>query len=120
MASDNLRLLRLNLLYHDAQVGCAAQVQRPSRNTGIRPNVIVRNPGSFCWPNMSFLIHHSARRVLSQVVIGCGIALVCAYTLKIVGVELPAYEVLIACIIGIALVIAGAKLQRRRHIRRLQ
>ena len=80
----------------------------------------VRNQCSLPRLNVPLFTHRGARRVLSQIVIGCGIALACAYALKIVGVELPGFEVLIACLIGVALVIAGAKLQRRRHIRRLQ
>jgi peptidoglycan/LPS O-acetylase OafA/YrhL len=62
----------------------------------------------------------TARRVLSQVVIGCGVALACIYALRMVGIEFSMFDLLIACIVGISLVVAGVKLQGMRRIRRIQ
>jgi peptidoglycan/LPS O-acetylase OafA/YrhL len=62
----------------------------------------------------------TARRILSQAVIGCGVALACIYALRMVGIDFSVFDLLIACIVGISLVVAGVKLQGMRRIRRLQ
>jgi len=62
---------------------------------------------------------HGIRRVFSQLIIGCGIALVSVYSLRIFGVEIATFDLALAFLAGIFLIIAGIKLQPFRRVPRV-
>ena len=67
---------------------------------------------------LSSFKRRGGRRILSQVIIGAGVALACLYVLRMLGVEIGRLDLLIACGVGISLVIVGVKLRTFRRVGR--
>lgn len=59
------------------------------------------------------------QRILSQLALGCGLALVCAFVLRMFGVEIAAVDILIACVLGISLVLLSRMPWNFRRVRRV-
>jgi len=62
---------------------------------------------------------HRRIRVFRQIIIGCGIALVSTYALKVFGVEVATRDLVVAFAIGMTLIILAMKIQPFRRIPRV-
>lgn len=70
-------------------------------------------------PRLARPIARRTRQTLSQIALGCGLALACAFCLKMFGVEIAAVDILISCVLGISLVLASRAPWNSRRIRRV-